>query len=386
MLTESLAHRLSKQSTKRLNRTRKVITSNSTNHITVDGHLCIDFSNNDYLGLKMHPRIIEALQKGASKYGVGSGASPLVSGYSKAHQEVEQVFAQWLNVDCTMLFSSGYTANTSIIRALSHRSDTIFSDKLCHASLLDGIQLSRAKHRRYHHNDLTHLKQLADQNKPNLMVTESVFSMDGDITPTAGLSSMAKRYGSGLIIDDAHGIGVLGKMGKGIIEHDALTQQGFSCLVAPLGKAFGVMGAIVAGRQEVIESMLQFAKSYTYSTALSPAICIAIKTALELIQDESWQREQLHSNIRFFIEYASHRGLDLIDKSATPIKPIMIGSCSKLMRLQNYLWSKGFYVAAIRPPTVPQNKARLRLSLNALHTQEQIIQLVNHIHMGLAQC
>ncbi len=385
MLTKLLAHRLSDHSTKQLKRTRKVIASKSMNRITVDGQICVDFSNNDYLGLRMHPKLINSLQEGAKEYGVGSGASPLVSGYSKAHQEVEVSFAKWLNVDKTLLFNSGYTANISILRALSRRTDTIFSDKSCHASLLDGIQLSRTKHQRYHHNDLAHLNWLAAKQKPNLIVTESIFSMDGDIASITRLSSLAKRYGSEVIVDDAHGIGVLGERGRGIVEHDGLTQHDLGCLVAPLGKAFGVMGAIVAGRQEVINGILQFAKSYTYSTALSPALCVAIKKALEIIQDEKWRRDQLHSNIRCFIDYASDRGLDLIDKSITPIKPIIIGCSHKLIRLQNYLSSKEFYVAAIRPPTVPKDKARLRISVNALHTREQIIQLVDHIHMGLVR-
>ena len=364
-------------------RVRPIINLDQENCIQVNGTPCIDFTSNDYLGLKKHPKIIESLIQSTKKYGFGSGASALVSGYSEAHDETEECFAKWLGVDQTILFNSGYSANLGIMSALTNRSDIIFSDKLCHASLLDGILLSRAKHLRYQHNNTEHLQYLAKKNTPNLIVTESIFSMEGDVAPVSDLVNLAKQYRSGLLIDDAHGVGVLGNTGRGSAEYFCLQQHEYTCLVLPLGKAFNAMGAVVAGQSNVIESILQFSKSYRYTTALPPAICMGLQASLQVIQAERWRQKKLKENILFFIAYASEKGLFLISNDGTPIKSILVHDNERVLALQNFLLSKGFFVAAIRPPTVPKNGARLRLSINSLHTQTQIIQVIDHIVSGL---
>lgn len=383
MITEKLQKKLAERKTDLLYRNRHVIDPLCQNKIYVSGQSCIDFSSNDYLGLKKHPRVTEALVKACQKYGFGSGASAFISGYSSLHQEVEERFARWLGVDNAVLFNSGYSANLSIISALSKRSDTILSDKLCHASILDGITLSRAKHIRYQHNNPKHLEEIAARYSPNLIVTESVFSMEGDIAPIADLVQISKQYCSGLIIDDAHGIGVIGETNKGVSEQFSLNQDSYTCLVMPLGKAFNAIGAMVAGKKENIETILQFSRSYCYSTALPPMICFAIQTTLDVIQEESWRKQQLLGNISLFIDYASRQGLILNSTDKTPIMSVIVQGSKRVLSLQKWLLSKGFYVSAIRPPTVPKDKARLRLSINSLHTQDQIIQLIDHIIDGL---
>lgn len=386
MLNSALQVRLADLSNKNLFRTRKVINDTDDHHIIVNGRNCVDFSSNDYLALKKHPKITEDFISCAKKYGVGSGASALVSGYSSEHAKTEEVFAKWLGVDKAILFTSGYAANCGIIDALTNRSSVIFSDKLCHASLLDGIAFSKAKHHRYKHCDSQHLDYLAGRNKPDFIVTESVFSMEGDLAPIHDLVKVANKYNAELLIDDAHGIGVLGKYGAGIANHCGLEQELFTCMTLPLGKAFNALGAIVAGRSEVIEAVLQFSKTYRYTTALPPAICGAIRSTLEVIQEECWRRQKLRENVEFFIAYALEKGLDLISAAQTPIKAIVIQCHNKLLAIQNNLLENGFFVSAIRPPTVPANKARLRVSLNCLHTQDQIMQLIDIIVLGLEQC
>jgi 8-amino-7-oxononanoate synthase len=386
MITEALQKKLAERKTGLLYRNRHVVDPFGQNKIYVSGQPCIDFSSNDYLGLKKHPRVTEGLFKACQKYGFGSGASAFISGYSSLHQEVEEEFAQWLGVDNAVLFSSGYSANIGIISALSKRADTILSDKLCHASILDGIALSRAKHIRYQHNNPKHLEEIAERYSPSLIVTESIFSMEGDIAPISDLVRIAKQYHSGLIIDDAHGIGVLGKSGKGASEHFALNQENYTCLVMPLGKAFNAIGAMVAGKKENIETILQFSRSYCYSTALPAAICFAIQTTLDVIKEETWRQQQLLENISLFIDYAFDQGLVLHSTDKTPIKSVIVQGNKRVLSLQKWLLSKGFYVSAIRPPTVPKDKARLRLSINSLHTQDQIIQVIDYIIEGLKKC
>lgn len=383
MLLDRYEQRLNNHARLALTRKRNVIESINDNHIAVNQKSCVDFSSNDYLGLKKHPVIVEACIDAIKNYGVGSGASAIVSGYSDEHAKTEELFAKWLAVDRAILFNSGYTANVGIISALVDRTNTIFSDKLSHASLLDGITLSRAKHFRYQHCNMKNFRYIAESNPPNFIVTESVFSMEGDIAPIPDIIQLAAQYKAGLLIDDAHGIGWLGKSGAGITEHFGLTQNDFSCIVAPLGKAFNAMGAIVAGKSEIIETILQFSKSYRYTTALPPVICKAIQTALTIIQEENWRRHQLTKNICFFISYATEKGLNLISHSETPIIPILIHDNTKVLALQHFLFEKGFYVSAIRPPTVPKNKARLRISLNCLHTENEITQLIDYICTGL---
>lgn len=383
MLIEEIQNRLIQQERQWLLRKRNIVDSGENNRIFVNKQHCIDFSSNDYLGLKKHPKIMEDFIRSVKKHGVGSGASAFISGYSTEHSETERQFSEWLGVDKTILFNSGYCANVGIFSAMMRRSDSVFSDKLCHASLLDGITLSRAKHFRYQHCDMDHLQCLAKLNPPSLIVTESIFSMEGSLAPISCLVKKAQQYQSGLLIDDAHGVGVLGKTGAGIMEHCNIHQNMVSCVILPLGKAFNVMGAIVAGRAEIIDAILQFSKTYRYTTAMPPAICSAIQASLKIIQEENWRRQRLMNNIQFFISYANNKNLNLSSYDKTPIKPILINSHVRLLALQEFLLLKGFYVSAIRPPTVPKDQARLRISLNSLHTQDEIMMLIDNIYEGL---
>ena len=303
----------------------------------------------------------------------------MVSGFFDVQNELEKRFARWLNVDKSILFSSGYLANLGVITALANRHSTIFTDKLCHASILDGVQLSRATHYRYHHHSMSHLTQLAMIKKPDFIVTEGVFSMRGDIAPLNKLAAIADRYQSALVIDDAHGVGIFGRQGQGTSYLAHMTQQQFSCLITPLGKAFAAMGAMVSGSQLVIESILQFAKCYRYNTAIPPALCLALLETLDIISHERWRRERLRELILFFIDGAIARGLQLVSYDATPIKSIIIDHCEQVLVLHRKILSTGFYVACIRPPTVPTGSARIRISLNCLHSKNQITRLLDVI-------
>lgn len=381
MLNEPLRTRIFHQTAKNLIRNRAVVENNNplNNIIKIEGKEYINFSSNDYLGLTRHQKVSRVFSKAVEKYGFGSGASALISGYSNEHKETEIRFAEWLNLDKAVLFNAGYLANLGVVSSLVNRSNTIFSDKLCHASLIDGIQLSRAKHYRYKHCNMDHFEQLAALEIPDLIISETVFSMEGDIAPINKLVSFSKKYDANLIIDDAHGIGVLGSNGRGICEHYNLHQNDFGCLILPLGKAFNAMGAIVAGRAEVIDAVIQFARSYRYTTSLPPAVCAALRASLDVVCEEKWRRESLKENIQLFIFTAVNRGLNLISKDETAIKSILFYDNDKVINAQKYLASKGFFVSAIRPPTVPHNTARIRICLNASHSKQQIIELAEHL-------
>lgn len=349
----------------------------TANQLYINGKTYIDFASNDYLGLNQHQQIITDFACAVQRYGLGSAASALVTGYSSEHARLEAQFAEWLQVDRALLFNSGYHANLGIISALVGRSDCVFSDKLCHASLLAGIALSRAHHVRYRHNDFEHVQQLAKQRRPHLLVTESIFSMEGDLAPIHDLFTLAEHYQCGLLIDDAHGIGVLGATGAGIKEYCALSAHPLTCFVLPLGKALNGCGALVAGSHIVIETLVQFAKTYHYTTALPPAFCVALQSALQVIQKETWRREQLRANSLFFTRYARAQGLTLSSAEISPIQPMCVADNQQLKQVQDELAAQGFYVAAIRAPTVPDQQPRLRISLNSLHTTDQIKSLID---------
>ncbi len=377
MLSHKLEKRMANWQKNNLMRQRHIIGNRhyGDNIIHTAGKAHLNFASNDYLGLIQHPAINAAMIAGIKQYGIGSGSSAMVTGYFNEHDSIEREFAQWLGFDKTILFSSGYCANLGVMTALLNRDDTVISDKLCHASLLDGIQLSRAKHYRYQHNDVMHLQKIAAKVKPDMIVSESIFSMQGDIAPIADLMSIAERYQAGLVIDDAHGVGILGCDGRGASEH----QSKLLCMVMPLGKAFNAMGAIVAGNGKIIESILQFSRSYRYSTALPPALCCALRATLKIIQEETWRLQALNDNIAFFNTEALVRKLPLVSTDKTPIRAIIIGDSQKTVWLQEQLIKQGICVAAIRAPTVQQNSTRLRISLNSLHTQAEIVYLLDKI-------
>ncbi len=353
------------------------------NRLIVEGHTCVNFCSNDYLGLSMEPSIRAAFVQGIQEYGVGSGSSLFLSGYFKAQRELEEALAAWLHRDKVIVFNSGYLANLGVMTALSSRRHVIISDRLCHASLLDGIQLSRAKHQRFQHNDMAHLQsclaKLMPQDAPVLVVTEGVFSMEGDIAPLDQIVPMVHRYQAKLIVDDAHGIGILGAQGGGICEHFQLSQQDVSGLVLPFGKAFGGMGAAVAGSYDFIETMVQAARSLRYTTALPPALSVALLRAVAILKEEHWRRQKLMHLIQFFMRQAQYYGWCLTNQAMTPIQSLFVSDDELLVRIQQIMLERGFFIAIIRPPTVPIGKSRIRISLNCYHTEAELLALLDEL-------
>lgn len=337
----------------------------------------LNFCSNDYLGLAADPRVVNALHTGASCYGVGSGASQLITGHCAAHQDLEQAFAKFMGYERALLFGNGMMANIGVITALFGKQDTVFSDKLNHASLIDAVRLSGAHSKRYPHLDTAHLagQIAASRASHKVIVSDGVFSMNGAMAPLPELSQLAGRHDALLMIDDAHGIGVLGKHGRGIVEHFKLSATEVPILICPLGKAFGGYGAIVLSHAPIIENLLQFARSYIYTTALPPALAVAMRTSLEIVTEETWRREKLQQLIRHFKEGALARNLPVLD-SATPIQGLVLGSADTTVRISEMLWRQGIMVTAIRPPTVAKNTARLRITLTALHEPGAIEQLL----------
>ncbi len=361
-------------------RSRVIVDSRAENTVCVSEQIYINFSGNDYLGLTQHPQVIKAFCKGIEKYGLGSGASALVSGYYHPHAELEKSFAEFLQCDRALLFNTGYQANLGVITTLANRQSCIFSDRLCHASLLDAILLSKAKHFRYPHKEVASLHrqlELHAGSQSIFLVTESVFSMEGDIVFIRPLVDLAKKYHATLIVDDAHGIGVLGNQGCGISEELRLNGADNFLLIVPLGKALGSMGAIVAGNDEMIESLIQFARTYRYSTAIPPAVAYATIECLRILRTENWRLMSLRHLIKYFNNEAQKRNLSLICIDETPIRCILVKDNDKVIKLQAYLRERGFLVAAIRPPTVPKDTSRIRISLNCYHTEAQIIHLLD---------
>jgi len=369
-----------------LTRRQTPVTPLIPNHLQVQGIDCIDFSSNDYLGLARDPRIKDAFILGVQHYGFGSGASAAVCGYYDIQQTLETRFAEWIGAERALFFNSGYLANIGVISALTTRKTVLFADKHVHASLIDGIHLSGAKHIRYHHLDLTHFDYLTTKHIPDCIVTESVFSMDGHLSPIQSLAHRAKTHNAQLIIDDAHGIGVLGTHGRGIIEEANLSWRDVTCLITPLGKAFNSIGAMVSGSYDIIETILQFAKSYRYTTALPPANLFATLKALDLVIEESYRRKILQSNITYFTTVAQAHHLPIIENPYTPIQSVLIGHNQRLMDIQQQLLNNGFLVSAMRPPTVPEHTARLRISLHSTHQKSDILALINTLKEALTVC
>lgn len=362
-----------------LYRQRRVLDSPQGPEVCIDGQQLINFCSNDYLGLANHPAVINAFQAAANEFGVGSGASHLVCGHSRVHHELEEALAEFTGRNRALLFSTGYMANLGIISALLGKADYVFEDRLNHASLLDAGLLSGARFQRFLHNDLDNLKsrlqKVAGIEARKLVVVDSVFSMDGDTAPLPELSALAEQQNAWLMIDDAHGFGVLGETGAGSAEHFGLDQQQLPILMATLGKAVGSFGAFVAGSEALIETLIQFARPYIYTTALPPAVAAASLAALNIIREEPDRRQHLHALIKQFRSGAEQCGLQLM-VSETAIQPILIGDSDKALQLSEALLAKGFFVAAIRPPTVPANTARLRVTLSAAHTEQQVEQLL----------
>lgn len=342
-----------------------------------EGRSLINFCSNDYLGLANHPAVAKAFKRGVDQYGSGSGASHLISGHTRAHHDLEEALAEFTGRSRALLFSTGYMANLGIIAALSGRGSLVLEDRLNHASLLDGGLLSRADFQRYQHVDLNDLEaNLFRAQRKTLIITDGVFSMDGDLAPLADIAVLADRYQAGLLVDDAHGFGVLGPSGAGVAEHFGLDQQQLPVLMATLGKACGTFGAFVAGHTDLIEFLIQKSRSYIYTTAMPAAVAEATRASLGLIQTESWRREQLHERIRYFRQAAGQLGLRLMD-SETAIQPLLVGDSRTLRKASEFLFQSGFWVGAIRPPTVPKGTDRLRITLSSEHSIEQLDQLLD---------
>ncbi len=371
---KDLATALDKLRQEHLFRIRNISSAAQQIEPIINGQKVLSFCSNDYLGLANHPKITAALIDGAKKYGVGTGASHLITGHHKSHHALEEELAEFIGCERTLLFSSGYMANLGVVSALANRDTTVFEDRLNHASLVDASILARAQLKRYKHLDTTELdKKLIDEkNAAKFILSDGVFSMDGTITPVTGLQALANKHDTKLIIDDAHGIGVLGKEGKGCTENQLATE---TILIGTLGKAFGTFGAFVAADKDTIEWCIQRARTYIYTTALPPSLADATRASLRLVRKESWRRERLQSLIMRFRTHADQVGLP-ITNSTTPIQPIIIGSSATALKISASLLSKGIIVSAIRPPTVAQNSARLRISFSATHTKDHVDQLI----------
>lgn len=372
-----------------LRRVRKKLSTAQQVEVEVDGQKRINFCSNDYLGLASHPEVIAVLQQGCFRYGVGAGAAHLVSGHSDAHEALEQALADFTGRDRALLFSTGYMANLGILSALAQRGDWILEDRLNHASLLDGALLSGARLMRYPHGDVAAVaSRLADCPVDNrLIVTDGVFSMDGDLAPLPELTRLAHRHDACLVVDDAHGLGVLGSSGQGSLGHYGLSQTDVPVLMGTLGKAFGTFGAFVAGSAELIEGLLQTARTFIYTTALPPALATATLTSLRLVQEESWRRERLRQLIeRFRAGVVAAGWQDGLLASSTPIQALVLGDNGQAVRAGQVLEQAGFWVGVIRPPTVPEGTARLRITLSALHTDAQVDGLVTVLTQTLAHC
>jgi 8-amino-7-oxononanoate synthase len=344
----------------------------------------LNFSSNDYLGLSGATELRTALAAAAEESGAGAGASALVTGYRPEHRALEAGLADYLERDAAVVFSSGYLANLAVATSLAGRGDCIVQDRLCHASLIDAARLSGAKMLRYPHRDLAGLERqlhLASGRRA-LVVTDGVFSMDGDLAPVEGISHLAGRLGASVIVDDAHGIGVIGPGGRGCVAAAGLGQEQVPVLVGTLGKAFGCAGAFVAGSRALVEHLSNEGRSYLFTTAVPPALAAAASAALERVRQDHWRREHLLGLVERFREGAACRSLPLLP-SATPIQPLLTGSAESAERLAGRLRQRGFLVAAIRPPTVPPGRSRLRITLSAAHSAEQVDQLLDGIETCL---
>ena len=361
-------------------RQRRRVSSPPGALLAIDGKQLISFSSNDYLGLAADPRIAQALSQGAAEIGSGAGASHLISGHHQVHHDLEEELAEFVGAERALLFSTGYMANLGVVSGLLGRHDLVVEDRLNHASLIDAARLSRARVKRYRHGDSGQVdKLLAGPYRRKLVTTDAVFSMDGDLAPLPALLQVVARHDAWLLADDAHGLGVMGASGRGSFAHAGLRLTPQTLLLGTLGKAFGTFGAFVAGSSVVIETLIQQARTYIYTTALPPALAVATRESLRLVQTEDWRREQLFDLVGRFRSGARQLGLRLME-SATPIQPLMIGEAGQALAVSQALETRGFLVPAIRPPTVPAGSSRLRISLSANHTAQQVDRLLDALN------
>ncbi|MBI2751640.1 MAG: 8-amino-7-oxononanoate synthase [Burkholderiales bacterium] len=367
-----------------LRRHRRVVVPASGAHLQVNGQPLLAFCSNDYLGLAGHPALVDAACAGARKYGVGSGGSPLVSGHSAANATLENVLAAFVQLPRALYFYAGYATNIGIVPALVGEGDALFSDALNHACLIDGARLSRATVRRYAHADLAALEAALASSpaRRKLVMTDAVFSMDGDVADVPALLALCERFDALLLIDDAHGFGVLGPQGRGTLAHFGLTGSRASRRVlymATLGKAAGVAGAFVAGDDALVEWLLQKTRSYIFATAAPPLLASALRASLELIESEQWRRDHLHrlvARLRGGLTACLQDPSWRLGASQTAIQALVIGPNDEALAVMDGLRTRGLWVPAIRPPTVPAGTARLRIALSAAHTEADVDSLV----------
>lgn len=348
-------------------------------HFLVDGVDYLNFSSNDYLGLTQAPELLSALNLSAQEYGVGSGSSPSVTGYSQAHQLLEQQLCRVTGHEAGLLFGSGFSANTALMKTLFDSGDCVVADKLVHASIIDGLSDSKVSFKRYLHNDLVSAERLLEKHKPQALVTESIFSMDGDSAPLAALSRLCREHDAWLIVDDAHGFGIQLALPANVIPANAEVAD---IQVVTFGKALGCQGAAILGSQELIDFLVANAREYIYSTALSPTSASLALAAVKLSQEPSQRALTLTANIAYFKQVCASATISL-SGSVTPIQPLIIGDVDKTLAVAQQLKTLGVWVGAIRPPTVPKGSARLRITITALHTKSDIDKLVSALALVL---
>ncbi len=382
-LDDLLQQELSDRRQQSLYRQRKIIETPQQIHLKINGRSLLSFCSNDYLGLASHPDIAAALKKGVDRWGVGSGAAHLVSGHTAVHHELEEALAGYTGRSRALLFSTGYMANLGVVNALMGKGDLVVEDRLNHASLIDAALLSSALSgsvfKRYPHNNVERLELWLAESEPQarkLVISDSVFSMDGVLADVPELVRVCQDYDAWLMLDDAHGFGLLGEQGAGVAQEFHLDQQQLPVYMATLGKAMGVAGAFVTGSDALIETLIQKARSFIYTTAMPPALASALLVSLKIARQENWRREKLKALIAQFRSGCEQLGLKLLD-SMTAIQPVLTGSIKNTVQLSQALEEQGILVTAIRPPTVPKGTSRLRVTLSAQHSEQDIERLLN---------
>lgn len=358
----------------------KVLEQVSGAHLRYQGKSYLNFSGNDYLGLSGDPAVVAALQQGARDYGVGSTGSPLISGQQRPHQQLCDEIADWLNVEAVLLFSSGFAANQAMLLGLCGEEELLLLDKLCHASMIDAALQLPGGYKRFLHNDCQSLAKLLNSQAPKstVVATEGVFSMDGDSPDLTAINQLCQEHQAPLLLDDAHGLGVLGCEGAGALSHAGLASSAAQCVMANFGKALGGQGGFLATSQLVADYLTQSARHFVYSTALSPAIAVAMTTSIRLCRQQQWRRDRLTDNIRQCQALAAHYELPLMP-SQSAIQPLLIGDSHQALAMSQALAERGIWLSAIRAPTVPQHQARLRITLTALHQKSDLVWLFENL-------
>ncbi len=364
--------------TRHRRRQLRIVEAPSDTTITIEGRQFISMASNNYLGLANHPAVNQAAIEAIEQWGVGAGAARLIAGTMTPHHQLERDLAQFKQVEAALTFGTGYTTNLGLIPSLIDREGVILADRYCHASLIEACRLSRARLRVFHHNDVEHLEKLLKKREkawPTLVVTEGVFSMDGDLAPLPELLTLCQTHEATLVIDDAHGTGVMGKNGRGTIEHFGLNPQDV-IQMGTLSKAIGTSGGYVAGPASLKDYLINTSKAFIYTTAQPPAIAAGASAAIRIIQHEPARRERLRNNRNDLHASLTGLGFQLAD-SQSPILPIIVKSPERAVKMSQALYEAGVYVPAIRPPTVPKHSSRLRLTVSSEHTQEQLEHVVN---------